>query len=135
MKKILQYTGAASALTLLSPLVAMAQVGEGANLKLSPPDRGVTDLGMLVNQGIGLAIAIAILFVLVMIIIAGYSWITAGGDKQKVEEARGRITNAIIGIAIIACAWILTSIIAQFFGFSLGGEDLLNFSAVGQPGS
>src|SRR5690606_36894874 len=63
---------------------------------------GVSDLSTLVSAVFNAAIVFAILFVFAMLILGGYGWITAGGDKTKVEEARTRITNAIIGLAIVA---------------------------------
>lgn len=51
----------------------------------------------------------------------GLSWITAGGDKGKLEEAKNRITNAIIGMAVL----VGTIAIAVFLGQVLG-VDILN---------
>ena len=49
----------------------------------------------------------------------GFAWITAGDDKGKVEAAKGRITNAIIGMAILL-ATIAIAIFLQFvFGFDI----------------
>jgi hypothetical protein len=49
----------------------------------------------------------------------GFAWITAGDDKGKVEAAKGRITNAIIGMAILL-ATIAVALFLQFiFGYNL----------------
>lgn len=77
---------------------------------------GVSDLGRLLSATFAVATIFAILFVFGMLILGGYGWLTAGGDKAKVEEARTRITNALIGLAIIASAWVLITLIANFFG-------------------
>ncbi len=46
----------------------------------------------------------------VMIIIAGYKFITSGGDSSKVASARSALTYAIIGLIIIA----LSQVVARF---------------------
>lgn len=51
----------------------------------------------------------------------GFAWITAGDDKGKVEAAKGRITNAIIGMAVL----VATIAVAMFLQFVFG-FDILN---------
>ena len=79
----------------------------------------VFDINQFVNAGTQLALAIAILAVMAYVIWAGYEWLTAGGDKAKVEAARSRITNAILGLTIVATVWILFTILDRFFGIGL----------------
>lgn len=82
-------------------------------------DSGVESLGRLISATFNVALLVAGIFVFAMLILGGYGWITAGGDKSKVEEARTRITNALIGIAIVASAWALVAVVGQFFGFRI----------------
>ena len=49
----------------------------------------------------------------VVVVYAGYTWLTAGGNEKKVEESKKWIINAVIGMALIAGAWLLTSFIMQ----------------------
>ena len=37
-----------------------------------------------------------------LIVMGAIQWITSGGDKTKVEEARNKITTAIIGLIVLA---------------------------------
>lgn len=82
---------------------------------------GGTALGALMGNLFRVAIVVGGLALLLMIVWGGISWITAGGDKGKVEEARNRITNGIIGLAIL----VGTVAIALFVGEVLG-INLLN---------
>lgn len=59
---------------------------------------------------------IAILLVLFQIVSAGIQWITSGGEKGKTEEARNKITAAIVGIIILSSTYAL----AQFLVYLLG---------------
>lgn len=53
----------------------------------------------------------------------GLNWITAGGDKGKVEDARNKITQGLIGLAVLAASYV----IIKFIETALGME-LLNIS-------
>ena len=88
---------------------------------------GVSSISNLISAGFNIAIILAIIFVFVMLIMGGYGWISAGGDKAKVEEARTRITNAIIGLALIASSYAIFSIIDRFFGLGMVTKQPTNY--------
>lgn len=80
---------------------------------------GISSVSRLISATFNVAILVAAIAVFGMLILGGYGWLTAGGDKAKVEEARTRITNALVGLAIVAAAWALINIIGQFFGVNI----------------
>ena len=45
------------------------------------------------------------LFAIVMIIIGGYTWMTAGGNEEKIKKAKSLIQTTIIGLVIILFSW------------------------------
>ncbi len=49
----------------------------------------------------------------------GVEWITAGGDKQKIETARGKITQGIIGLAILAASYVIVLFLEKALGIDL----------------
>ncbi|MEK7592164.1 MAG: hypothetical protein AAB508_02085 [Patescibacteria group bacterium] len=51
--------------------------------------------------------------------IGGFYWITSGGDKNKLHEARERITNAAIGLLIVIAGWAILSLASLFTGVDL----------------
>jgi len=53
----------------------------------------------------------------IYLVYGGILYITAGGDAEKATKGRTAITNAIIGIIIIALAYV----IVQFVGNAIGG--------------
>lgn len=68
---------------------------------------------------LGNVLLIAALLVLFYLIWGGIEWITAGGDKSKVEKARNRITQAIIGIIVLAASTAIMSVVQGFLGVTL----------------
>jgi hypothetical protein len=63
-------------------------------------------------------IAAAIIFFFVLVI-GGIQWIVSGGDKAGTETARKRITNALIGLAIVFAAWAIIALINALFGVNI----------------
>jgi hypothetical protein len=68
---------------------------------------------------IGLAFAIGVLIFVFMLIAGAIQWIASGGDKAALEGARGRITNAIVGIVILFSVFAIIKIIEKFFGIDI----------------
>lgn len=76
----------------------------------------ITDIGTLISGAIGAAFLIAGILVFAYLVWGGIQWITAGGDKANIEAARGRISNALVGLAIIAAAWAIIQLVEFVFG-------------------
>jgi hypothetical protein len=60
----------------------------------------------------------AIIFFFVMII-GAIQWISSGGDKNALEEAKHKITNAVVGIIILFSLFAILKVIENFFGISI----------------
>lgn len=71
-------------------------------------------------------ISIGGLAVIIMFLWGALEWITAGGDSSKIEKARNRIMQAIIGLIILVSSFVILGFVSQIFF----GEDfsLLNLS-------
>lgn len=62
-----------------------------------------------------LAFLIASVIFFFMIIIGSIQWIWSNGDKQALETARARITNALIGMVLLFAVFALIKVIETFF--------------------
>jgi hypothetical protein len=60
----------------------------------------------------------------IFLLVGGANWVTSGGDRGKVEEARRQITAALIGLVIILTAWAILQIMATFIGVDLSNVEL-----------
>lgn len=54
---------------------------------------------------------------LVLVLIAGYNWMTAGGETGKVDTAKKLLTNAAIGFLITVSAYAITYFVFSSFSF------------------
>lgn len=93
--------------------IAAGQGLPGAQ-NLTAPDAG---FGVWLGNIMSAVILIAALLVLFYLIWGGIEWITAGGDKAKVEKARNRITQAIIGIIVLGASVAILIVVQSFLGF------------------
>ena len=99
----------------------LAQITNPALGKLSTTSNtaGVTFFGELIPSLIGLAFVAGIILFMFMIIISGIQWVTSGGDKAAVEAAKGRLTQALIGISVLFLTFAIIRLIEHFFGVSI----------------
>lgn len=77
-----------------------------------------TGLVKFLNNILKLLIVGAGLFAFFNIIIAGYSFLGAGGDPKKIEQAWARIWQSLLGLLFVAGAFVLAAI----FGILLFGD-------------
>ncbi len=66
-----------------------------------------------------LALIIGSLVFFFIMIIGAIQWISSGGDKTALEEAKKKITNAIIGLFILFSVFAILKLIENFFGISI----------------
>lgn len=87
-----------------------------------------TTIGNIIGAVVGMLLIIAAIMAFLYLIIGGLQWITSGGDKSGMENARNRITAAIVGLIIVAAAWAVMLLVGQFIGFDLlNGFDIPTF--------
>jgi hypothetical protein len=67
---------------------------------------------------IGLLTIVAAIWFFIQVLLGGISWITAGGDKAKLTEAREKISNAFIGLVVVVAGWAIVALAGQFFGWT-----------------
>jgi len=67
---------------------------------------------------VSLLLLAAILVALFFLIYGGIKWILSGGDKGKVDAARGTIVGAIIGLVIALAAFFVLNLVAKVFGLN-----------------
>jgi len=72
-----------------------------------------------IPTAVGLGLVIGVLVFLFMLITGAIQWISSGGDKQALESARGKITNALIGLIILFAAFAIIQVIERFFGINI----------------
>lgn len=52
----------------------------------------------------------------IMLVAGGFRYIAAGGDPKAIEGAKNTLTYAILGIVLVASAFLILRLIEQFTG-------------------
>ncbi|MBO7657092.1 hypothetical protein J6S55_00355 [Candidatus Saccharibacteria bacterium] len=116
-KKTLQHAFIGLAITMsayaIFGAIRIALVGNSVELSQCAEEGGcVTGDVMITNLiqwVLGMAGAVAAIFV----VVGGWGYITASGDPNKLQKAKTTILYALIGLAIVALAEILTAFISN----------------------
>ena len=104
-------SAAAMGASLLSVAPVMAQTANVNSTEILPttiqPAIGLadTDVRVTVARIIRVAMSLLGIIAVVIILIGGFTWMTAGGNDEKVGEAKKWIFSGIIGLAIILSAY------------------------------
>lgn len=96
--------------------------GEGLGPFAKTTSNPIQTITSAISGIIGVLTVVASIWFIFQFLIGGINWISSGGDKNKLKEARDRITNALIGLIIVVAAWAILAIAGQFFGWT----DILN---------
>ncbi len=83
------------------------------------------NFGSFLGQVINFAFVAAIVIALGFLIWGGIKWVTSGGEKGGVEEARNHVIAAVVGLIIVFLSYfILNLIVFVFTGTSLSNITL-----------
>lgn len=61
-------------------------------------------------------VALSGILLFVMLVIGGFNFLFSSGDQKKLEKAKGTVTNAILGLIILVCAYLILFVIKTITG-------------------
>ncbi len=74
-------------------------------------------LGKLITVSIQLFLAVTAFTFLFFLLWGGFDWIMSGGEREKIEMAQQKITNALLGLFIVVASFtIFVYITGNLFG-------------------
>jgi hypothetical protein len=82
----------------------IAQVGTD----LGMPD---TDIRVIIAKIVRIALGLLGIVALVLILYGGFIWMTAGGNQDRIDQAKKILVNAVIGLVIILSAFAIVSFV------------------------
>ncbi len=118
MKKLSKYLIALAIVGFLAvPAFSLPALAQGDPFGLNPVEQGVGDTlangdpremaGRIINVALGFLGLIAV----VIILMGGFKWMTAGGNEDKVAEAKKLLGAGVIGLAIVLAAWAVSTFV------------------------
>lgn len=102
----------ASAQTLWDSQTGMGESGSDIGEAFGQTgDKPNKDIRVIVAALIKVFLGTLGIIFIILLIIAGYKWMTAGGNEESVKDARSQISRAVIGLIIILLAWSATEFV------------------------
>jgi hypothetical protein len=95
--------------------IDLAGQAQTQGLGYSGPNGLSEFLGVILNAIIIIG-SVAVFFFFIM---GGIQWITAGGEKSKVESARNMMMQAVIGFVVLASSIAIFKLIQSIFGLTV----------------
>jgi hypothetical protein len=75
-----------------------------------------TTIGAYITSLLSAVMVIGTLMLLMYLLWGGIEWISAGGDSGKIQKARDKITQSVIGLIVLASTLAIFSLVQQFVG-------------------
>ena len=72
-----------------------------------------TDIRVIVTRILKILFGFLGIIFIGLTIWAGYTWMMAGGDSSKIDEAKNRLVAGVIGLLIIFSAWSITTYVTD----------------------
>lgn len=98
--------------SITNPILGTPAVGASGNA-------GINFLQKAVPAAIILGLVAGVVIFFYMLVTGAIAWISSGGDKQALEGARGKITNALIGLVILLATFAIIRLVGYFFNISI----------------
>lgn len=80
---------------------------------------GLVEITHIVSSVVGFMTVAAGVWFLFQLIIGGIAWVTSGGDKNNIENAKNRLTHAFIGLIIVVAGWGILALAGTFLGYDI----------------
>jgi len=112
--------------TISAPLAVLAatslenlKASAGATASAAGVNSANNDLPKLIGNMIGAALGLLGVILVCIIIYAGFLWMTAQGNDEKVKQAKKMISNAVVGMVLIFAAYAITNFVVDSLTNSL----------------
>jgi hypothetical protein len=108
--------------SLIKSQEGFSEIGKVYGNKNAEPE----DIRVTVLKFVELGLQFLGLIFLVLILFAGFQWMTSGGSEEQVGKAKKLLINAVIGLAIVLCSWVIARYLIIMF--SRVANDAVNYT-------
>jgi len=104
----------------MSTQVAITNPGIGGlGESFSGEGSGADFLGALISVVVSILLIVGGLYFFIQLLTGAVAWIGSGGDKAELENARGKIFSAGIGLILLFSAWAVITLIENVFNIPI----------------
>lgn len=98
---------------------------------MGPDPAGLTQIEEVFKNVISASVGMGFIALLVLLILAGFKYLTSGGDPKSIQAAHQTATWAFLGILFMAVAWLILQLIENFTGINVTVFDIKTLCNVG----
>jgi hypothetical protein len=80
---------------------------------------GLEEIGDIFVRLISIVVGLGFIALLVMIVMAGFKYLTSGGDPKNIQAAHQTASWAFLGVIFLAVSWLILQLIAAFTGIDV----------------
>ncbi len=97
----------------------LAQTLQVGGATVNGPLKGINDVGQLISVLLSFLFPLAAVILALVIIWGGYDFLLSGGESEKIQSGKAKITYGLIGFVLLTLSFIAAKLIGSIFG--LGG--------------
>jgi len=98
----------------LSLILIKSVLGETTTITIPNPLGETSDVNTLIDKILDFLIKIALVLTPIIVVYAGFLYITAGGNEEKIKRANKVLIWALIGLAVVLIAKGVPALIKEF---------------------
>lgn len=85
---------------------------------------GLNEIEEVVGRVISVVVGLGFIAMLAMVIMAGIKYLTSGGEPKAIQAAHQTLTWALLGVVLMAIAWVILQLIYAFTGIKVTEFDI-----------
>lgn len=102
---------------MASPLPCPSDSASIAKFGPCPP--GLNEIENVFSSLISVIVGLGFIVMLVFIVMAGFKYLTSGGEPKALQAAHHALVWAILGVVFMAIAWLILQLIFNFTGINV----------------
>lgn len=88
-------------------------------LNSGPCPAGLKQIEDIFVNVISVIVGLGFIAMLVMLVMAGIKYLTSGGEPKAIQSAHQTVTWALLGVVLMAIAWLILQLIKNFTGIDV----------------
>lgn len=102
---------------ITNPILQGATGGNAAGAQTSAESGSL--FFAIISGALQFMMIVGVILVLINLLQSGIEWISGGGDNSKLEKARSRITNSLLGLFLLSGSFAIWLLIKNFLGIKI----------------
>lgn len=86
---------------------------------MGPDAAGLDQIEQVFTNLISVITGLGFVALLVLLVLAGFKYLTSGGEQKALQSAHQTVTWALLGILFMAIAWLILQLIENFTGIKV----------------